>query len=474
MRATKIVATLGPSTDTDAVMRSLFEAGVDVFRLNASHGSHEDHGKRIKKVRELANEYKRYPGVLLDLQGPKIRLGTFKDGRQVLKDGSIFTITTEEVEGTSEIASTTYSDFAHDVKPGNSVLLADGTLSLQVIETNGVAVRCRVVTGGIISDRKGINLPGVKVSTPSLSKKDVADAHFGVAQGVDFLALSFVRQARDVLRLRHLLEEAEAKQPIIAKIEKPEAWENLDSILEECDGVMVARGDLGVETAFEKVPAIQKAIIEKARARGRFVITATQMLESMVEYPVPTRAEVSDVANAIYDGTSAIMLSAESSAGKHPIEAVKMMARIAAETELSIRRQGFFKAWQAVEQSTPEIIADAAYHCARAAGVVALAVGSTTGSSVRLLAGYRPPVPIYAFTSTELVARQLSIIYGVDAIVADEMISTDQMLSDMEHRLVSTGRAKPGDNIVFVFGQPVGMRGTTNTLKLHRVGNIDS
>jgi pyruvate kinase len=472
MRATKIVATLGPSTDSDAVMRSLFEVGVDVFRLNASHGTHEDHARRIRKVRELAAELKRHSGILLDLQGPKIRLGTFRGGTQFLPDNSIFTITTEPLEGTTEIASTSYPDFARDVKPGDAVLLADGSLQLRVIESDGVAARCLVVIGGVISDRKGINLPGVKVSTPSLSKKDVADAHFGVEQGVDFLALSFVRQARDVLRLRHLLDEVDAKQPIIAKIEKPEGWQNLDSILDECDGVMVARGDLGVEMALEKVPAIQKAIIEKARARGRFVITATQMLESMIENPLPTRAEVSDVANAIHDGTSAIMLSAETSAGKHPIEAVRMMARIACETEASIRQQGFRADWEASDQNIPEIMADAAYHCARTAGVVALAVGTTSGSSARLLARYRPPVPVYAFTSTDSVARQLSIIYGVDAIVTSEMTSTDHMLTQMEHVLVSTGRARPGDNIVFVAGQPVGLRGSTNMLKLHRVAGI--
>jgi pyruvate kinase len=472
MRATKIVATLGPSTDSDAVMRALFEAGVDVFRLNASHGTQDDHGRRIKKVRELSLEFKRHAGILLDLQGPKIRLGTFKDGPHLLKDDAVFTITTEAVEGTIDIASTTYADFAKDVKPGDAVLLADGSVQLQVIETNGVAARCRVVSGGMINDRKGINLPGVKVSTPSLSKKDVSDAHFGVENGVDFLALSFVRQARDVLRLRHLLEEVDAKQPIIAKIEKPEGWQNLDSILDECDGVMVARGDLGVEMALEKVPAIQKTIIEKARARGRFVITATQMLESMIENPLPTRAEVSDVANAIHDGTSAVMLSAETSAGKHPIEAVKMMARIACETESSIQRKGFRETWDPVEQSMPEIIADAAYHCARTAGVVALAVGTTSGSSARLLARYRPPVPIYAFTLNEHVARQLSIVYGVEAIVTSEMTSTDRMLTEMEQCLVSSGRVKPGDNIVFVAGQPVGLRGSTNMLKLHRVAGI--
>jgi pyruvate kinase len=453
-------------------MRSLFESGVDVFRLNASHGTHDDHARRIKKVRELSAEFKCHAGILLDLQGPKIRLGTFRDGPQYLQDEAVFTITTEAVEGTADIASTSYPDFARDVKPGDAVLLADGALQLRVLDTNGIAARCRVVSGGVISDRKGINLPGVKVSTPSLSKKDVADAHFGVEQGVDFLALSFVRQARDVLRLRHLLEEVDAKQPIIAKIEKPEGWQNLDSILEECDGVMVARGDLGVEMALEKVPAIQKTIIEKARARGRFVITATQMLESMIEHPVPTRAEVSDVANAIHDGTSAVMLSAETSAGKHPMEAVKMMARIACETESAIQRQGFLGAWEGPDRSMPEIIADAAYHCARTAGVVALAVGTTSGSSARLLARYRPPVPIFAFTSNEQVARQLSIVYGVDAIVTSAMTSTDQMLTEMEHLLIATGRAKPGDNIVFVAGQPVGLRGSTNMLKLHRVSGI--
>lgn len=473
MRATKIVATLGPSTDSEAVMRSLFEAGVDVFRLNASHGSQEDHARRIKKLRELATEFKSNTGILLDLQGPKIRLGTFKDGPCLLSNGSIFTITVDSVDGNSRMASTSYPDFAKDVKAGDSVLLADGSVELRVIESDGTAARCLVINGGMISDRKGINLPGVSVSTPSLSKKDVADAHFAVAQGVDFLALSFVRQARDVLRLRHLLEEVDAKQPIIAKIEKPEGWHNLDSILEECDGVMVARGDLGVEMALEKVPAIQKIIIEKARSRGRFVITATQMLESMIEHPFPTRAEVSDVANAICDGTSAVMLSAETSTGKYPIEAVRMMARIACETEASIQQKGFPEPVGSNEKrSMPEIIADAAYLCARSAGVRALAVGTTSGSSARLLARYHLPAPIYAFSNDEHVVRQLSIVYGIQAILTPPMVSTDQMLHDMERVLVETGRVRPGDNIVFVAGQPVGLRGSTNMLKLHRVAGI--
>jgi pyruvate kinase len=472
MRATKIVATLGPSTDKEHVLRRMFEAGVDVFRLNASHGTQDDHARRIKAVRALASEMKVHAGILLDLQGPKIRLGTFKNGPHYLEANSIFTITTEAVEGTAELGSTSYEAFARDVKPGDPVLLADGTVRLRVLSTDGVAARCEVVHGGAISDRKGINLPGVKISTPSLSKKDIADAQFGIAQNVDMFALSFVRQASDILRFRHLLDHADAKQPIVAKIEKPEAVQNLEAILEECDGIMVARGDLGVELALERVPNIQKVIIERARKRGKFVITATQMLESMIESPLPTRAEVSDVANAIHDGTSAVMLSAETSAGKYPVEAVQMMAKVAVETETSLVKKGFPDVWHNDELTIPEIIADAAYHSARSANVVALAVGTSTGASARLLARYRPPVPVFAFTSDEAVARQLSIVYGVQAIHSASFINTDDMLTEMERTLVETGRVKPGDNIVFVAGQPVGLRGSTNMLKLHRINDI--
>ena len=449
----------------------LFAAGVDVFRLNASHGSQEDISRRIHAVRAMAVEFKSSAGIMLDLQGPKIRLGMFPNGPHTLLDGQSFTISTRELEGSQEAASTNYQDFARDVKAGDPVLLADGSVVLRVASTDGTSVRCIVESGGKISSRKGINLPGVKISTPSLSKKDISDAHFGVQHGVDFFALSFVRSARDVLRLRHLLEEVDARQPIIAKIEKPEGWRNLDEILEECDGVMVARGDLGVEMAPEKVPFIQKTILEKARKCGRFAITATQMLESMIENPMPTRAEVSDIANAIYDGTSAVMLSAETSAGKHPVESVKVMARIAVETESSAKNR-FPEIWKKEQPSIPDIIADAAYHSAKSAGVAALAVGTTSGASARLLARYRPPVPIFAFTSNEHVARQLSVIYGVHAIVAPAMESTDQMLQGMEQQLVESGRAKAGDNIVFVAGQPVGLRGSTNMLKLHRINGI--
>jgi pyruvate kinase len=471
MRNTKIVATLGPSTDKNETLKKLFEAGVDVFRLNASHGTQDDHARRIQAIRQLSAEMGINAGILLDLQGPKIRLGTFLNGGCILVTDSIFTITTDIVDGTAEMASTTYPDFARDVKAGDTVLLADGTLKLEVLSTDGIAARCRVIIGGPISDRKGINLPGVKVSTPSLSKKDVSDAHFGVAQGVDFLALSFVRTGKDVLRLRHLLDEADAKQPIIAKIEKPEAWQNLDSIIEEADGLMVARGDLGVEMALEKVPMIQKTIIERCRHYGKFVITATQMLESMIESPVPTRAEVSDVANAIYDGTSAIMLSAETSAGKYPIESVRMMSRIATETDAVVRRRGFTDVPLDLNPTTPQIIASAAYYVARTAEVSALVVGTSSGATARLLARYRPPVPIYAFTASEEIARQLRIIYGVETTVAPASSSTDKMLLAMEQLLIAAGRVRLGDNVIFVTGQPVNQSGTANMLRLHRIAD---
>lgn len=469
MRTTKIVATLGPASDDPDRLRKLFEAGVDVFRLNASHGTQEDHARRIRNVRLLEAELGRHTGILLDLQGPKIRLGTFKDGGCVLQDGARFNITTQAIEGTCEVASTTYADLARDVKPGDPILVADGAVVLRVLSSDGIKVLCEVVNGGPVSDRKGINLPGVAISTPSLSKKDIADAHFGVEQGVDFFALSFVRQAKDVLRLRHLLEGLDAGQPIIAKIEKPEGYLNLEAILEESDGVMVARGDLGVEMALEKVPAIQKRIIERARLKGKFVITATQMLESMVESPVPTRAEVSDVANAIYDGTSAVMLSAETSTGKFPVEAVKVMARIALETNHALRKTGYSVIPMPEEPTIPQVIADAAFRAAQCAGVVAVAVGTSTGATAHLLARYQPPVPIYAFTSSETVARQLSVLYGVSGVVVPQYHSTDDMLSGMELILVASGRAKPGENVVFVAGQPVNQRGSTNMIKLHHI-----
>lgn len=450
----------------------MLEAGVDIFRLNASHGVQEDHARRMSLVREISAEMGLHVGILLDLQGPKIRLGTFEGGGCILQTGAIFRITTEAIAGTCERASTTYKDFVRDVKPGNQVLLADGSVELRVLDKTATDAICEVVLGGRISDRKGINLPGVDVSASSLSKKDIADLRFGLESGIDFVALSFVRKRDDVLRLRLYLEEADSHVQIVAKIEKPEAWINLEAILEETDGVMVARGDLGVEMALEKVPFIQKSIIERARKHGKFVITATQMLESMIENPYPTRAEVSDIANAIYDGTDAVMLSGETSAGKYPIEAVRMMAKIAEEAEASPTihslkdppRRDHIPSYQ-------ETMADMTYRCVRMQGATAIVVFTASGSSARLVAKFRPPVPIFAFTGSELVARQLSMIYAVRAIVVADPVSTDAMVLLLDQTLLGRGYVKERDNVVFMAGQPIGRPGTTNFVKLHRMGD---
>jgi pyruvate kinase len=468
MQNTKIVATLGPSTDAPGLLEQLIDAGVDVFRLNASHGVQDQQFARIDAVRAAARKARVHAGILLDLQGPKIRLGRFENGGCVLETGSHFTITTETILGTAERASTGYSKFAGDVKAGDRVLLADGSIELRAVDSDGVSVRTEVVHGGPIGDNKGINLPGVHVSLPSLTEKDLADLHFGLNAGVDLIALSFVRTADDVQQLRNRLGGRPVS--IVAKIEKPEGWENIESILDVTDGVMVARGDLGVETALEKVPRIQKSIIRRARRKARFVITATQMLESMIGNPTPTRAEVSDVANAIYDGTDAVMLSAETSVGKYPVEAVRFMARIAAEADGSIRKRGYLDPPHAAHPSNPEILADAAHRAARDSGAAAIVVFTSRGSSARLVSRYRPPVEVYAITPHDTTARQLSVSYGVIALLAPDCSSTDEMLAQMDRVLTEGGLLKKGELVVFLAGQPVGRPGTTNLMKLHRLG----
>lgn len=470
-RSTKVVATLGPSSSSPEAIRELLLAGVDVCRLNASHGTREEQDARIRTIREVAAELEMRPGILLDLQGPKIRLGRFAGGEVELKEGARFSITIQPVLGTAALASTTYEHLARDVKPGDRILLADGSVELRVLETDGTTVTSEVVCGGPMSDRKGINLPGVHLSTPAMTEKDIADLEFGLSRGVDFVALSFVRTAADLEQLRDRLRLRGAKTQIVSKIEKPEAMDNLDDILRLSDGVMVARGDLGVETTLEKVPTMQKAIIERALREGRFVITATQMLESMIEHPVPTRAEVSDVANAIYDGTDAVMLSAETAQGKYPVEAVRRMVSIAREVETVIRKKGFPEPRSITDHANhPAIIASAAYHAACSADVAALVVFTASGFSARLVAGYRPAVPIYAFTPSEATMRSLSVIYGVRPILSPDAESADEMLNVVDQTLVPIGWLKAGQSIVVVAGQPVGRSGTTNLIKLYSVG----
>ncbi len=467
---TKIVATLGPATDGPGLLTQLLDAGADVFRLNASHGSSDEHAARIDAVRTAARDRGIHAAILLDLQGPKIRLGRFENGGCVLSAGQEFTITTETVNGTCERASTGYAYFAREVKEGDRILLADGTVELRALASDGVAVRTQVVFGGPIGDHKGINLPGVQVSIPSLTEKDLGDLHFGLNAGVDLVALSFVRTAEDVIQLRDRL----GKRPvaIVAKIEKPEAWENIEAILDVSDGVMVARGDLGVETSLEKVPRIQKSIIRRARRKGRFVIIATQMLESMIERPIPTRAEVSDVANAIYDGADAVMLSAETSTGRYPVEAVRFMTRIAGEAEDSLSRKGYQDPPHSSSPTNAEILADAAYHAARDAKAAAIVVFTSTGSSARLVSRYRPPVSIFAITPHDTTARQLAVNYGVIPILAPDVSNTDEMLAQMDRVMIDRGYLQPNTLVVFLAGQPVGRAGTTNLMKLHRVGGL--
>ncbi|MEP7365100.1 MAG: pyruvate kinase [Acidobacteriota bacterium] len=469
MRNTKIVATLGPSSTEQDTLIAMLKAGTDVFRINTSHGSMPEHAARIEDVRTAAQTMGKPCGVLVDLQGPKIRLGRFEDGGCMLEQGHEFTITTEQVMGTCDMASTSYSEFARDVRSGDRVLLADGAIELRALASNGNAVKCLVVNGGRISDRKGINLPGVQVSTPSLTRKDMADLRQALECGADMVALSFVRKRDDVLRLRHFLEEHDSRIPIVSKIEKPEAWENLDEIMDASDGVMVARGDLGVEMALEQVPFIQKSIIRKARLMGKFVITATQMLESMIENPYPTRAEVSDVANAIYDGTDAVMLSAETSAGKYPLESVAIMERVAAETDIKVTQFGALELGRPEHRTHPEMIAYLSWRATVLLGAAAIVVFTATGTSARLVARYRPSVPIYAFTASADRARQLSVLYGVHGHVAPDLASTDEMMAMMDRYLLDNGLVKSGDTVVFVAGQPIGRPGTTNMMKLHQV-----
>ena len=472
MRNTKIVATVGPASWSPEVLQGLLDAGVDVFRINASHGTYGEHATAIRLIRELATQSGRTPGILLDLQGPKIRLGTFENGEAVLEKGARFTITAEAVLGNAQTASTTYASLARDVAPGNRVLLADGTVELRALETTPVSVLFEVIEGGMVKDHQGINLPGVRVSIPSMTEKDIADLEFGLSQNVDLVALSFVRGPADVAGLRQLLQRLGKRVPIVAKIEKPEALDNLDGILDESDGVMVARGDLGVELALARVPGAQKTIIEHARMRGKFIITATQMLESMILKPTPTRAEVSDVANAIFDGTDAVMLSAETASGQYPLDTVRMMSNIAVEAEAFALHRPFPEPPLGPQPAHAQIIAEAAYHCALSASVKAIVVFTTSGETARLIARFRPHVPIFAFCESADVAKELAVIYAVHTISPVRVKSTEEMLEVTDLKLLLEAWSRIGDSIIIVAGAPFGQPGSANLIKLHRVGHV--
>ena len=469
MRRAKIVATLGPATSSYENIRAIIDAGVDVARMNLSHGSYDVHEEVYKNVRKAADDSGRAVAVLVDLQGPKIRLGKFEGGPYNLAVGDIFKITTEDVIGTKELSSTTFKGLPQDVAPGDFLLIDDGKVKVEVIETDGTVVTTRVIVAGPVSNNKGINLPGVAVNVPALSEKDEADLRWGLRLGADLIALSFVRDAADITRVHEIMAEEGRKVPVIAKIEKPQAVENLEAIINAFDSIMVARGDLGVELPLEAVPIVQKHAIELARRMAKPVIVATQMLESMISSPVPTRAETSDVANAVLDGADAVMLSGETSVGAYPVITVQTMAKIVTSTEehgleripelgTKPRTQG-----GAITLAAAEVAAfvDAKYVC----------VFTESGDAARRMSRLRFRIPMKAFTPDPAIRRRMALIWGIESFIVDRVKHTDEMFHQVDDILLREGLAVIGDKVVVISGSPPGLSGSTNDLRVHRVGD---
>ena len=470
MPRAKIVCTLGPASSTPERIGELIEAGMSVARLNFSHGTHDDHARMMQTVRSEADRRGRAIAVLLDLQGPKIRVGKFANGQIELRAGAELTITTDTtVVGDDRRVATTYGGLPHDVKPGDQILLDDGYLALTVTAIADREVKTVVITGGVLKDNKGINLPGVEVSAPALSDKDRTDIGFALRHGVDYVALSFVRRAEDVLEAKRLLTVDQVSIPVIAKIEKPQALERLGDIIDVSDGVMVARGDLGVELSPEKVPLWQKRIIEETNKRGKIVITATQMLESMITQARPTRAEASDVANAVLDGTDALMLSGETASGAHPIEAVRTMARIIEEIE----RSAYYRA----HADTPNIelavsanaIAHAAVIASRAMKIRTIVAVSESGGAARLVSEYRPEANIVCLTTNEVTFRRLALFWGVTPVLIGPCATTEELVDRVEATLIERNLAHRGEHVLITMAVPVGSGIQTNVLKIHQI-----
>lgn len=469
VRRAKIVCTLGPAVSTREAIRELVDAGMDVARLNMSHGEYADHERSYHLVRQASDESGHGVGIFADLQGPKIRLGLFADGPVKLKKGAAFTITTRDILGDVNECGTTYAGLPGDVKAGDPLLIDDGKVRLRVTSVNGTDVATEVIVGGKVSNHKGINLPGVAVSVPALSEKDTADLRWALKLGVDFIALSFVRSAADAEDVRAIMREENIFVPIIAKIEKPQAIENIDEIVDAFDAIMVARGDLGVECPLEDVPIHQKLIIDKARRNAKPVIVATQMLESMITAPAPTRAEASDVANAVLDGADAVMLSGETSVGEYPIIAVQTMARIVTSTEEHGLGHMAAVSWQ--PHTRGGIIAKAAAEVAESVGAVFLVAFTVSGDSARRLSRYRGPIPILAFTPEARTRSQLALTWGVETFRGAEVEHTDEMVRQVDEALIHIGRVKEGDLVVIIAGSPPGIPGSTNALRIHRMGD---
>jgi pyruvate kinase len=473
LRRAKIVATLGPASSNETIFRELLRAGLDVARLNFSHGTLPEKLKLIEMVRKVARDERKNVCILGDLQGPKIRTGRLKNRIPVqLKAGQRLTITPRDILGTSAVISTTFPTLAENLEPGARILLSDGLIELRVLQIPGEEVECEVINGGMLGEHKGINLPGIPVRVPSLTEKDEEDLEFGMKHGVDAIAVSFVRTAEDVRHVKFRVAALGMETWIIAKLEKPQAIENLEAILENADGVMVARGDLGVEMPPEKVPAIQKHVIRRAAEYRKPVITATQMLESMIENPRPTRAEASDVANAIYDGTDAVMLSAETAAGKYPVEAVKMMAKIVSETESNLRETTVWETRRNhhMRLSIAETICESAAHAAEDLDVSAIAVFTESGTTARQLSKYRPKPPIYALSSIDSVIHRMSMLWGVHPIKCPKLQTAEQMVELAETVLEEGGFVKPKEILGIVAGTST-RSGSTNFLRLHVLGD---
>lgn len=468
-RRAKIVCTLGPATTSPERIHALVKSGLDVARLNMSHGTHDEHRTAYERVRAASDELGHSVGILADLQGPKIRLGTFANGPVRLSVGEEFTITTEDVPGSRTEASTTYTGLPGDVRPGDTILVDDGRVALEAVEVTGPRVRGVVRVGGMVSDHKGLNLPGVAVSAPALTDKDEADLRFALELPVDLVALSFVRSPADADAVRAIMDEMGVHVPIIAKIEKPQAVEHLAEIVDAFDGSMVARGDLGVELPLERVPMVQKHAIELAREKAHPVIVATQMLESMVSAPRPTRAEASDVANAVFDGADALMLSAETSVGDHPIDTVQTMSRIitASEHEYLHAEPTLTR----VPTTTGGAIARAAAELGAIVDAKALVAFTMTGETARRLARYRSSIPLLAFTTHPATRSQLALTWGVETFIVPKVDHTDDMVAQVEAALLELGRCQKGDKVVVVAGNPPGIPGSTNAVRVHRIGD---
>ncbi|CDR06449.1 pyruvate kinase [Streptomyces iranensis] len=471
MRRSKIVCTLGPAVDSYDQLKSLIEAGMNVARFNMSHGSHPEHEERYHRVRKASEETGHAVGVLADLQGPKIRLETFKDGPVELVRGDEFIITTEDVDGDRTICGTTYKGLPGDVSKGDQVLINDGNVELRVTSVEGPRVRTIVIEGGVISDHKGINLPGAAVNVPALSEKDIEDLKFALRMGCDMVALSFVRDAGDVRDVHRIMDEVGRRVPVIAKVEKPQAVANMTDVVAAFDGVMVARGDLAVEYPLEKVPMVQKRLIELCRRNAKPVIVATQMMESMITNSRPTRAEASDVANAILDGADAVMLSAESSVGSYPIETVKVMSRIVEAAEQELLSRGLQPLVPGKKPRTQGgSVARAACEIADFLGAKSLVAFTQSGDTARRLSRYRAQQPIVAFTTDASTRNQLTLSWGVESFVVPYVEHTDAMVDLVDAELLKLGRYSEGDTMIMTAGSPPGVPGTTNMVRVHHLG----